>query len=246
MHTFNTNFSGRGEPSSPIGGSTSALGYKVGRSTVSLSASLSQDPESEDYNTADEAASTASKSQSDESIPVKQLNIASVPAGLSTFANKGSSSRLHHPPPAVHPNAPALWTEQSGGNPRQLQRGQRVAKLFVICCHCEFWHDMPSEVYTKLAFPANPSIPTRHNPASLGGISNLNNQAFSKAQVGAVSGSSIHLSIPESTSPGNTSISKTAAQLSNSVVPCCWCEHYMTRVCCQGWTTVVDLRERHH
>ncbi|KAE8399349.1 hypothetical protein BDV37DRAFT_260647 [Aspergillus pseudonomiae] len=246
MHTFNTNFSGRGEPSSPIGGSTSALGYKVGRSTVSLSASLSQDPESEDYNTADEAASTASKSQSDESIPVKQLNIASVPAGLSTFANKGSSSRLHHPPPAVHPNAPALWTEQSGGNPRQLQRGQRVAKLFVICCHCEFWHDMPSEVYTKLAFPANPSIPTRHNPASLGGISNLNNQAFSKAQVGALSGSSIHLSIPESTSPGNTSISKTAAQLSNSVVPCCWCEHYMTRVCCQGWTTVVDLRERHH
>ncbi|OGM43233.1 hypothetical protein ABOM_008090 [Aspergillus bombycis] len=182
IHTFNTDFCGRGEPSSPIGGSTSALGHKVGRSTVSLSASLSQDPESEEYNTADEAASTASELQSEESVPVKQLNTASVPASLSTFANKGSSSRLHYSPPAVHPNTPALWTEQFGGNPKQLRRGQRVAKLFVICCHCEFWHDMPSEMYAKLDSPAIPSVPTSHSPASLVGISDLNDQASSKAQ----------------------------------------------------------------
>jgi hypothetical protein len=27
---------------------------------------------------------------------------------------------------------------------------------------------------------------------------------------------------------------------------CCWCGHGMNRACCQGWTTLVQMRERHH
>jgi hypothetical protein len=29
-------------------------------------------------------------------------------------------------------------------------------------------------------------------------------------------------------------------------VQCNWCGHGMTRACCQGWTTLVQMRERHH
>ncbi|KAE8338212.1 hypothetical protein BDV24DRAFT_138661 [Aspergillus arachidicola] len=236
-----SNSSGRGEPSPPKGGSTNALDYRIGCSTISLSASLSQDLESE-YNTADEAASSASKSQSEESIPVKQLNIASVPASLSAFANKTSPSRLHHTSQAVHPNTSAHWTEQVAENPKHFRRGQLVAKLFVICCHCESWHDMPSEMYAKLAFSANPA-PTNHGPASLVGRSGLNDRALSKAQVGAVSGSPIQLSVTKFASPRHISKSETVAQLPSPVISCCWCEHNMSRVCCQGWTTIVELRE---
>ncbi|KAE8417026.1 hypothetical protein BDV36DRAFT_258053 [Aspergillus pseudocaelatus] len=238
--------SGRGEPSLPKGGSTGALDYRIRRSTVSLSASLSQDPESEEYNTADEAASIASKAQSEESIPVKQLDIASVPAGLSSFSNNGSPFGLHHASQAVHPDTPALRTEQVGENSKQLRRGQLVAKLFVICCNCEFWHDVPSEIYAKLAFPASPSAPASYSPASVVGRSRLDDQALSKAQIGAVSGSPIQLSNEKLASPRNISASQTTARFPSPVVPCCWCEHDMSRVCCQGWSTVVDLRERHH
>ena len=238
--------SGQGEPSLLKGGSTSALDYRIGRSTVSLSASLSQDPESEEYNTADEAASNASKVQSEEPIPVKQLDIASVPTGINSFTNNGPPFRLHHASQAVHPNTAALRTEQVGENPKQLRRGQLVAKLFVICCNCEFWHDVPSEIYAKLAFPASPSAPASYSPASVVGKSGLDDQALSNAQIGAESGSPIQLSNEKFASPTNISTSTTAAQFPSPVVPCCWCAHHMSRVCCQGWSTVVDLRERHH
>lgn len=34
-----------------------------------------------------------------------------------------------------------------------LHGGQTIGKMFVICCQCKFWHDMPSEAYANLAFP---------------------------------------------------------------------------------------------
>lgn len=65
-----------------------------------------------------------------------------------------------------------------------------LAKLFVICCHCRFWHDIPSELYAKLALPERIASP--------------------------------------------------------ALVRCCWCDHGMSRSCCEGWTTIVYMHERHH
>ena len=31
-----------------------------------------------------------------------------------------------------------------------------------------------------------------------------------------------------------------------TAVMCPWCDHGMTTSCCQGWTTVVYMHERHH
>ncbi len=76
-----------------------------------------------------------------------------------------------------------------------------VAKLFVICCKCKFWHDLPSKLYEAMALPKE-----LHN-----------------AEEGKLTGARLE-----------------------TAVRCPWCEHAMTTFCCQGWTTVVYLHERHH
>jgi hypothetical protein len=83
--------------------------------------------------------------------------------------------------------------ENLGANP--------VAKLFVICCKCKFWHDMPSKLYEAMALPME----------------------LHKAGEVSVAGARLE-----------------------TAVKCPWCEHGMTTSCCQGWTTVVYLHERHH
>ena len=37
-----------------------------------------------------------------------------------------------------------------------------------------------------------------------------------------------------------------STKVQSSVVQCPWCEHAMSTWCCQGWTTVVYLHQRHH
>lgn len=83
-----------------------------------------------------------------------------------------------------------------------------IAKLFVICCKCKFWHDLPSKIYEAMALPKE-----LHKDENVAGIKG-------KGQV-------------------------TGARL-ETAVKCPWCEHAMTTWCCQGWTTVVYLHERHH
>lgn len=83
-----------------------------------------------------------------------------------------------------------------------------MAKLFVICCKCKFWHDLPSKLYEAMALPKE--------------LHRDENLAVSKGK-GKVTGGRLE-----------------------TAVKCPWCEHAMTTWCCQGWTTVVYLHERHH
>ena len=83
-----------------------------------------------------------------------------------------------------------------------------MAKLFVICCKCKFWHDLPSKIYEAMALPKE--LDKDESSVGLRG----------KGKV-------------------------TGARL-ETAVKCPWCEHAMTTWCCQGWTTVVYLHERHH
>ena len=79
-----------------------------------------------------------------------------------------------------------------------------IAKLFVICCKCKFWHDLPSKLYEAMALPK---------------------ELQPDESVGKV---------------------KFTGGRLETAVKCPWCEHAMTTWCCQGWTTVVYLHERHH
>ena len=83
-----------------------------------------------------------------------------------------------------------------------------MAKLFVICCKCKFWHDLPSKIYEAMALPKE--------------LHKDENGAGAKGKV------------------------KVAGARLETAVKCPWCEHAMTTWCCQGWTTVVYLHERHH
>lgn len=85
-----------------------------------------------------------------------------------------------------------------------------IAKLFVICCKCKFWHDLPSKLYEAMALPKE-----LHPDESVG------------------------------EGEGKGKVKFTGGRL-ETAVKCPWCEHAMTTWCCQGWTTVVYLHERHH
>lgn len=146
--------------------------------------------------------------------------------------------------------------------PKQLQKDHLVAKLFVICCHCQYWHDLPPEIYAKLACPER--IPSesqlvrtfsRNNPpgrrssfkkAVFGGISadgaarrlTGGKQGLSANEMQLVSGGA---------AAGGAGLADIDNAASQSVpLSCCWCGHEMNRSCCQGWTTLVQMRERYH
>ncbi|KAF3384591.1 hypothetical protein F1880_001989 [Penicillium rolfsii] len=146
-----------------------------------------------------------------------------------------------------------------------LRKDQRVAKVFVICCHCQYWHDPPSELYAKLASPER--IPSESRPVSTfsrnntpgrrgsirravfgGGIST---DAAAKRLPGGKQGlntNGMHLisgGAGVAAGTGLTEMDHSAAAHS-APLSCCWCGHEMSRLCCQGWTTLVQMRERHH
>lgn len=127
---------------------------------------------------------------------------------------------------------------------------QMVAKVFVICCRCKYWHDMPSEVYAKLACPERlPSDSllartfTRRN--SVSHRSSLRNSLFS-ADPSEYWRLPTPRQLPNSNRSQEARVSKAAAGAPLKPPSCCWCGHNMSRTCCQGWTTLVQMRERHH
>ncbi|KGO77120.1 hypothetical protein PITC_023620 [Penicillium italicum] len=116
---------------------------------------------------------------------------------------------------------------------------QTIAKIFVICCRCKYWHDLPSEVYARLA------CPERLGSDSKPGGSRSKKQPDSGTR--KLTGSR-SLPFGQFQSPLSTQgmPDLRPAPLLPRKVTCCWCGHNMSRTCCEGWTTVVEMRERHH
>ena len=94
-----------------------------------------------------------------------------------------------------------------------------IAKLFVICCKCKFWHDLPSKLYEAMALPKE--LHRQNND------SKKDRKETNGRLVNGVTNSKGKLTL-------------------ETAVKCPWCEHAMTTWCCAGWTTVVYLHERHH
>ncbi|EER44522.1 predicted protein [Histoplasma capsulatum H143] len=136
------------------------------------------------------------------------------------------------------------------------RRGTPVAKMFVICCQCRYWHDMPSDVYAKLAFPNGPPpiehmiTDDSHSPhqhqhpmASSGFVAHGggSSSTFTETSSGGSNNA------PDNKSPRCSRPSSSSSSSSNNfTVTCCWCAHRMVKTCCAGWTTIVYLHERHH
>ncbi|CAI7575533.1 unnamed protein product [Penicillium viridicatum] len=116
---------------------------------------------------------------------------------------------------------------------------QTVAKIFVICCRCKYWHDLPSEVYARLACPERLGSDSKTS----GSRSKKQSDSGTRKLTGSRSLPFGQFPAPHATQ-GTPDLRP--APLLPRKVTCCWCGHNMSRSCCEGWTTLVEMRERHH
>ncbi|KAI4140917.1 MAG: hypothetical protein L6R39_005605 [Caloplaca ligustica] len=111
-------------------------------------------------------------------------------------------------PPNVFGNTPT---------PSESVNAKPIAKLFVICCKCNYWHDLPSHLYEAMCLPKN----LTRDPEGKGAVPKEGSVAEGKKK-------------------------KVAEATLETMVKCPWCEHFMTTWCCAGWTAILYLQERHH
>ena len=126
-----------------------------------------------------------------------------------------------------------------------------VAKLFVICCQCKYWHDMPSEVYAKLTSPER--VPSESRL-----VRNFSRRnSIRKAIFASDPNDPRRMPLPPrgqpqdgpsgSRGPSGDGTPKASSQTAPPYRhQCCWCGHSMSKTCCQGWTALVHMRERYH
>ncbi|KAL8849612.1 MAG: hypothetical protein Q9221_005440 [Calogaya cf. arnoldii] len=100
--------------------------------------------------------------------------------------------------------------------PSESANAKPMAKLFVICCKCKYWHDLPSHIYEAMCTPKD----LTRDPEGKGAGPKVLDVKDGKK--------------------------KMAEATLETMVKCPWCEHFMTTRCCAGWTAVLYLQERHH
>ena len=123
-----------------------------------------------------------------------------------------------------------------------------IAKLFVICCKCKFWHDLPSRLYEAMALPRELSQPS-------GGSRSRSRERGGKQSGDVVGGVGLGIDNGGKRESADDAAGRMGVEgrgrgdgrgRVETAVTCPWCEHAMTTWCCAGWTTVVYLHERHH
>ena len=141
-------------------------------------------------------------------------------AGVSTPANTRRQSALRSNRANFGP--PQLMQAAQGPAADLPLNAKPIAKLFVICCKCNFWHDLPSRLYEAMAIPQslNKDDSIVRNAEKL--IDKAHSAKTPLERANLLEGKVI------------------------TAVKCPWCEHGMSTNCCSGWTTIVYLHERHH
>lgn len=110
-----------------------------------------------------------------------------------------------------------------------------LAKIFVVCCHCNYWHDVPSGMYAQMVIPECLLFSGLPEPSS-----SRSSRSSSQARSAKSSGSKPQSIFSETSSSSGPSSSPKAT------VKCSWCKHEMAKSCCASWTTMVHLIEKHH
>lgn len=220
-------------------------------STYSRSPSLTSSHAS--YNTADEERLNVPQfhqSNAETPAPGAHMPSSSRPA-QDVRPNDRAKSQNGPSPPLARDGSLSILRKRPKQKVETPLPDQLVAKVFVICCRCNYWHDMPSEVYAKLA------CPERLPPDSL--LARTFSRRNSSSRKGSLK-ESLLSSVPSGKRrqpmprrPRSNDADTRAARESKAATgtpltppSCCWCGHNMSRSCCQGWTTLVQMRERHH
>lgn len=98
------------------------------------------------------------------------------PPSEGSLLRPGLNSRRRTMGPAITSSRPVTMGPLSfgrGGTAEGLE-AKPVAKLFVICCKCKFWHDLPSRLYELMALPQKLS---RSDDPEDAGVLDKTNQA---------------------------------------------------------------------
>lgn len=148
---------------------------------------------------------------------------------LRTNNNSSSATRRRTTPTPTTNTIGAPGAGPAGNNGLDVKP---IAKMFVICCQCKFWHDLPSRLYEAMAKGERMIEGTDGVARSVGA---RNGVAEAKRKLGLGGG-------VEAKGKGKGK----DAGVVETRVRCPWCEHGMSTGCCAGWTTVVYLHERHH
>ncbi len=95
--------------------------------------------------------STRPSSDDGNSLPLGASSLNYMPkAGARSSTNSIPGSLLR-------PGSGVRRSTMSNGSPASgaaaAQQLKPLAKLFVICCNCNYWHDLPSELYKEMAMP---------------------------------------------------------------------------------------------
>lgn len=201
------------------------------------SRSLSPEPCSEDYDTADETGSIDDDCLHGKSAAASGAGFVQdiVESNDSTRASKFSNSAVSK---VGDPKGDRSATETGA-----CQKNQSITKTFVICCSCKYWHDMPPESYSKVASPGTCPAPATNGPTLLGRRSSVagRNPSRKLTRSTQIKSALLHKrSVNEKVTLG----SQTRSQFADTPLRCCWCDHPISRRCCEGWNTTVYKHEK--
>ncbi|KAL4801894.1 hypothetical protein BDV18DRAFT_147752 [Aspergillus unguis] len=216
---------------SRTGSQTSALKPNPELESAGSFAVASSPGSDTDYDTADETTSIMSRISDDGDGPTTDTD----PITDAAPSKRGPQFDNVVRPMASSPKAESKKTTKKT---KETKSNRLVAKRFVICCHCKHWHDMPSDVYASL---------TVSDPLSVALDQELavwEQDTMNDRQTDSITSKSS--ANPPKNETQQRLRSRTTAGLPSGPIKCCWCEHQMGSGCCQGWSTVVQMRQRHH
>jgi len=144
---------------------------------------------------------------------------------------------------------PTLSLVPKGKEPQEALNTKPLGKMFVICCGCKYWHDMPSRLYEAMALPRKIGA-VDGAPESVGAKrisadpkrSSVDVKGFGELWRGKGKEDKGKGKAKEEESGKGKAVEGKVY----TTVKCPWCEHGMSTACCAGWTAIVYLHERHH
>ncbi|MCJ1309602.1 hypothetical protein MMC25_003262 [Agyrium rufum] len=152
-----------------------------------------------------------------------------------------STMRHHHSstPRSVSLSSTSLTSHSADAllSPQGSVPTNPIAKMFVICCQCRHWHDLPSKLYEAMAMPRKIDVKEDKIAVSVGASRGAGGAGGGAGKVGGGNGE-------KGNGPGAAAAAGVGKVYTS--VACPWCEHGMSTACCEGWTAVVRLYERHH
>ena len=147
--------------------------------------------------------------------------------------------------------SPALPLVAKGSESQEALNTKPLGKMFVICCKCKYWHDMPSRLYEAMALPRRigpgdgvaQSVGARKRTSS----DTKRGSTDAKGTLGELwKGKGKEDKGKGKAKEEDNTKGKAVEGKVYTTVKCPWCEHDMSTACCAGWTAIVYLHERHH